>query len=205
MSSIQRKCAVDDCEHKSRYLNYCEKHAYRFKKYGDPLIVKPTGTIHGMTGTLVHTSYRGMIDRCYRKSHIFYHHYGGRGITVCDRWRGKNGFHNFFADMGDRPSRKHSIDRINNDGNYEPDNCRWATQSYQIVNSRDFRINKSGFKGVYKSGNRWIAQFRRKHLGNFTTPEAAAQAYSTAKKDYLQAAGTVTSRAVVLEAANDLI
>ena len=84
-----------------------------------------------------------MIKRCYSKNHNSYDYYGGRGITVCDRWL--ESFENFYEDMGEKPSKKHSLDRINNDGNYEPDNCRWATQSTQVINSRR-KKGKSGYK-----------------------------------------------------------
>lgn len=78
--------------------------------------------------------YNGMIIRCYNVNDKRYKNYGLRGITVCDRWR--DSFENFVADMGERPSPQHSIDRINNDGNYEPSNCRWATQKEQMNNTR---------------------------------------------------------------------
>lgn len=75
-----------------------------------------------------HGSYRAMIRRCYDTSHYKWPRYGGRGIIVCEQWQGRNGFQNFIVDMGRRPSAKHSIDRFpNNQGNYEPTNCRWAT------------------------------------------------------------------------------
>jgi len=71
----------------------------------------------------------GMIYRCYNISSQSYKYYGGRGIQVCDRW--KDSFENFYNDMSPRPSKKHSIERKNNDGNYVPSNCRWATQKVQ--------------------------------------------------------------------------
>lgn len=76
--------------------------------------------------------WKGMRQRCNDPNHKDYHRYGGRGIKVCERW---NDFLNFVADMGDRPSKKHSIDRFPDcDGDYEPNNCRWATINEQRNN-----------------------------------------------------------------------
>jgi len=74
-----------------------------------------------------------MLARCHYTNAINYHRYGGRGVTVCDRWLK---FGNFLADMGRKPSPKHSIDRTDNEGNYEPGNCRWATAKEQCRNTR---------------------------------------------------------------------
>ncbi len=73
-----------------------------------------------------------MIKRCTKPSQTSYRNYGGRGITVCKRWLV---FEHFLADMGERPAGK-TIDRINNDDNYQPDNCRWATRQQQDQNRR---------------------------------------------------------------------
>lgn len=93
---------------------------------------------HGGTGTAEYRIWGDMIRRCTSPSTSAYKHYGGRGITVCDRWR--KSFPAFLEDMGLRPSAKHSIDRVNNDGNYEKSNCRWSTQKEQMRNKRTNRL-----------------------------------------------------------------
>lgn len=94
---------------------------------------KPRKT-HGMSGTPTYNSWMGMRQRCHNPNAWNYPHYGGRGIRVCTRWL--ESFENFLADMGEKPSRQHSIGRINNDGDYTPDNCQWETIGQQVHNKR---------------------------------------------------------------------
>ncbi len=81
-----------------------------------------------------------MLARCTSKTHANYGNYGGRGISICSRW--SLSYEAFYCDMGPRPSPKHSIDRIDNDGNYEPGNCRWATSGIQSRNRRTTKLTE---------------------------------------------------------------
>ena len=91
-------------------------------------------TTHGKSKTPLYKVWRAMLNRCNNPNDKSYSDYGGRGIKVCDRWAL---FETFLADMGERPSDKHQIDRIDNDGNYCPENCQWVTRDIQVKNKRN--------------------------------------------------------------------
>ena len=98
----------------------------QFIKHGDELNGRKTTE---------YSTWDGMKQRCTNPNHRGYMSYGGRGITICDRWL--NSFQNFLEDMGRKPSRAYSIDRIDVNGNYELSNCRWATSKEQAMNKRN--------------------------------------------------------------------
>ncbi len=138
-----RICEVEGCENKQLAKGYCIKHYTRFRKYNNPLFLKVKHIKrekHAMINTSEYQAWSNMKGRCYNKKHQSYKNYGARGITVCDRWR--NSFVAFYADMGHKPFPKAQIDRIDNDGNYTPDNCRWVTSSVNIQNSKTAKLKK---------------------------------------------------------------
>lgn len=124
-------------------------------------------TVHGVW-TPIYRCYRAMLARCDYPSQEHYADYGGRGITVCSRWRhgedGLSGFECFRQDMGEKPSRAHSIDRRNVNGNYEPGNCRWATKVQQARNTRASKVTDD-----------MAAEIRRRYAGGSRQVALAAQ------------------------------
>lgn len=142
---------------------------------------------HGMTKSTEYIIWQHIKDRCRNPKSDNYFRYGARGIKVCDRWLK---FDNFYEDMGKRPEGGYSIDRIDNDKDYEPSNCRWATQRVQNINRGLRSTNTSGVKGVNRngSGNRWVASIRLegklKYLGAFKTIEGASKAREAAEIKY---------------------
>ena len=122
------------------------------------IFMKEYNNKHGKSKTPEYKVWQGMKSRCNNPNAKGYNNYGGRGIQVCKRW--DNSFENFIKDMGERPNEDYQIDRINNDGNYSPDNCRWVTRSDNTLNKRH-KKGSSGFKNIILDGVSYYAMIKR--------------------------------------------
>ncbi len=145
---------------------------------------------HGLSESREYSSYRAMKRRCYDRYHRDYYLYGGRGIKVCDRWMcEENGLLSFIEDMGERPENK-TLDRIDVDGDYTSENCRWADASTQAYNQRTSQRNKTGRTGVFwcKRSKRYLASIMVRgehiHLLRTTSFEDAVKAREQAEIKY---------------------
>lgn len=110
-------------------------------------------TKHGQSKTSIGAAWRNMKLRCCDNTNKHYKNYGGRGIKICDRWI--NSLENFYSDMGEKPTPKHTLERINNDGNYEPSNCKWATRNEQLKNKR---VRKDAVMFDGKTTSEWAKE-----------------------------------------------
>lgn len=138
-------------------------------------------TIHGLKQHRLYNTWINMKKRIFNKKSIGYENYGGRGINICDRWLK---IENFIEDMYPSYQEGLTLDRMDNDGNYEPSNCRWATKSVQSRNTIVLRsTNTSGYRGVYfkKKNNKFCTRIalcgKFIQIGYFKTAEEAGYAY----------------------------
>lgn len=139
-------------------------------------------TKHGLSRHRLYGTWIMMLKRCYDKNHKSYPTYGGNSIKVCDKW---HNIENFINDMFPSFVEGLTLDRINTNGNYEKDNCKWSTDIVQSRNIKQIRINnKSGYKGVCwaKNNQKWLSSIvvnrKNKYLGYYDTKEEAAKAYN---------------------------
>lgn len=138
-------------------------------------------TKHGLSSHVLFGTWSGMIQRCTNKIHMYYNDYGGRGITVCERWLNVA---NFIEDMLPTFQKGLTLDRKDNDRGYSKDNCRWVENKIQHRNTRKIRsTNTSGYRGVsfYNLCNKWYSRicvdYKNIYLGRFNTAIEAARAY----------------------------
>jgi hypothetical protein len=179
-------CSIGGCRNKHKARGWCEKHYKRFLEHGDPNLCLIRRENHGMSTSKDYGRWSSMLYRCYNSNSACYRHYGGRGIGVYELWR-----NSFVAYKKYIDALPHSgidgltLDRINNDGNYEPGNLRWATRSEQCLNQRRHGLmgnSTSGITGInfHKKANRWFARKTingaRVFLGSFESKEEAIEA-----------------------------
>lgn len=167
---LKKVCTIEGCSRPYHAKGMCDFH-YRRKLRGESLDT-PSRTEIGVLRKIYPNEYnlwKAMNQRCCNKNNRSYSRYGGRGIFVCSRWKGHSGFKNFISDMGERPVgkfengyAKYSIDRIDNDKGYCPENCRWADRHTQRTNQN--RVKEYTINGVRGSWTELYNSFHPKGL-----------------------------------------
>ncbi len=162
----ESNCSVENCEKKVIARGYCRRHYQAALRRGD--YDEPKYEMSRLSSTTEYRTWSRMKGRCNNPNNNRYKHYGGRGIKVCVEW--ECSFLQFYKDMGSKPSDDLSIDRINNDGNYEPNNCRWATIGEQNSNKRMQKTNSRNALRICgvtwnKGRDNYSINFKNKFLG----------------------------------------
>jgi len=137
---------------------YCQMHNKRFISHGDPLTLKVSSPGNDIKNNPLYTIWADIRTRCTNANRPCYKNYGGRGIKMCPTWQGPGGFLKFAADVGERPSKDYSIDRIDNNGHYEPGNIKWSTRHEQTANQR----TNNEHLGIswYRPTEKWMARIK---------------------------------------------
>ena len=155
-------CKISGCYNNVFRDGYCDRHYKRLSKYKDTRAFIPNGLAKQFPRE--HNSWAGAKARCLCPTNKAYLKYGGRGIKICERWLGPMGFTNFLEDMGPKPSYRkftsgkgiYTLDRIDNDGDYCPENCRWATAIQQTRNRKIVR--RIEIEGEQKTIQEWATE-----------------------------------------------
>lgn len=151
------KCSAPGCTELAHARGLCEKHLWRMKRGGSLGTTQRDKSGIAAANPSEYKAWQHMKGRCYDPNDKSFPDYGGRGIYVCERWLEKPfGFRHFLEDMGKKPGPQYSIDRIDNDGPYSPDNCRWATATEQANNRRTRRDTQLyTYNGKTKTLKEW--------------------------------------------------
>jgi hypothetical protein len=161
MRAYDKPCKLKNCDKPARGgKGFCNSHYHKQHRYGNPEGGQGYAPRHGLRNKFL-SEYRAWVSmksRCSNTKVPCYHAYGGRGIKVCKEW--DESFPQFLRDLGPKPGPEYSIERIDVNGDYEPDNCKWATAKEQVNNRRITAFIT--YKGVTKSRSEWEDQLEMK-------------------------------------------